>query len=139
MEAARILIKAGADCNGNLFRDGTTPLAAAIEKRHVCMVRVLVEAGAALDEAVLCDATPLMVASGMGRLEIVKLLVGAGASLNVECPLPQRGPDAVPGLAGTALMAALANDHREVVKFLVEQGAEEPQNLPVSMLTALNT
>jgi len=59
-------------------------------------------------------ATPLIYASVIGRLDIVKELVAIGANLNVQ--------DTVTGW--TALMQATFKGNKEVVKFLIEAGAD---------------
>lgn len=59
------------------------------------------------------NATPLLIASGSGHLDVVKLLVEAGAEV-----------DAMTDAGWTPLRAACAAGHAAVVKYLVERGAE---------------
>ena len=58
--------------------------------------------------------TALMMASANGHTEIVKLLLGKGAEVNVK-----NTDDGV-----TALFMASANGHTEIVKLLLDKGAD---------------
>jgi uncharacterized protein len=113
LEAARILIRAGADLNAaNEY--GVTPLALACINRSVAMIATLLEAGADPNLAQWTGETPLIVCARTGAAEAVKLLVARGAKVNVK--EAQQGH--------TALMRAVAGKHAEVVRTLVEHGAD---------------
>ena len=78
--------------------------------------RILVEHGATLEHT-----TALDVASGLGRIEIVKYLLEAGADINYVYhgdPLfePSHGH-------GVPLHSAVGSGNVEVVEYLIERGA----------------
>ena len=51
----------------------------ACQEGHVEVVHALIQAGAALDQAMNDGTTPLFIASGQGHLEVVRVLEVAGA------------------------------------------------------------
>ncbi|KAF5826428.1 ankyrin repeat-containing domain protein, partial [Dunaliella salina] len=59
-----------------------TPLVAATKEGHLDAVRLLLDKGAAIDEAEEDGWTPLCWASSRGHLEIAKLLVDRGADVS---------------------------------------------------------
>ncbi|EOD30835.1 hypothetical protein EMIHUDRAFT_365236, partial [Emiliania huxleyi CCMP1516] len=60
--------------------NGATPLHVACQQGHVECARLLLEAGAAIDQADEQGATPLFAACQDGHLEVAKLLSSYGAS-----------------------------------------------------------
>ncbi|MCW8133968.1 MAG: ankyrin repeat domain-containing protein [Planctomycetota bacterium] len=68
-----------------------------------------------------CSGTPLSNATRGGHLDVVKLLIEAGADPN----LPEEGIAPL----GHALHSAVVNNHIEVVRYLLEKGAHP--NVPV--------
>ncbi|MEJ2246218.1 MAG: ankyrin repeat domain-containing protein [Acidobacteriota bacterium] len=138
IEIVRLLLEAGAkvDAQGN---DDATALHAASQNGHAEIVKLLLEAGANVDAeitrafyremdhlldsmmvleslhppmAVLNYHTPLILASQNGNVEIVKLLLEAGAKVNAAT------------YAGTAVGAASQNGHVATAKLLIESGAD---------------
>jgi hypothetical protein len=89
-------------------------------------VRELLEAGADVDSATIDNSTPLMVAAGAGREDVVKLLLEKGASIKnrtkgapiVESPLGSN----IPG-GWNALMAAVSSGKADVVKLVLDKGS----------------
>ena len=73
------------------------------------MVRILCEAGADLESGGRDGSTPLSVASQNGHVNVVRILIAAGANLDSYSP--------------TALFLASQNGHAQVVRILVEPGA----------------
>ncbi len=107
----------------------------------------ILSAGAKVNDLSEKGETALMIASGLGRLEVVKALLNKGADVNQRCPdgnwtalytaaeeghsrvvrsLLERGAsvdDWEPG-GWTVLMVASEKGHFEVVKALLEKGAK---------------
>ncbi|XP_044764260.1 ankyrin repeat domain-containing protein 50-like isoform X2 [Coccinella septempunctata] len=77
------------------------------------VVKVLLEAGAGVDEADIDGWTPLRAAAWGGHTEVVELLVKHGCTL-----------DSVDAENRTALRAAAWSGHEEIVKILLQHGAE---------------
>lgn len=113
LEAADLLIRAGADVNAaNDY--GVTPLALACGNRSTSMAETLLEAGADPNVTQWTGETPLIVCARTGAVEAVKALLSRGADVDVK--ESQQGQ--------TALMRAVAGQHREVVRILVEHEAD---------------
>ncbi len=70
------LMRAGA--SANLLCKGMAPLYIAAQDGHLWVVKALVRAGAAVDQAVADGATPLYIAAEEGHLAVVEALVKAG-------------------------------------------------------------
>ncbi|HZW07235.1 MAG TPA: ankyrin repeat domain-containing protein, partial [Phycisphaerales bacterium] len=141
-ESAKALIKAGADLT-KIDSWGKTPLQSATP----VIAEAMIEAGAKVDLAtavrlrkkdlvkkLLADdpdaaapqdggsdlwgsTSPLGIAARQGDLEIVQLLVAAGAPIDQGTSMPNAGGDA------TALTNAVWAGHTEVVRFLLGKGA----------------
>jgi len=92
------------------------------------------------------ESCPLQVAAGKGDLELVRLLVDYGADVNVlncwrhSSEYPQfwnsflhnpslHNPSGSPGLFLTPLVQAIENGHLDVVRFLLQAGADVNQNV----------
>jgi ankyrin repeat protein len=110
---ADLLIRAGADANAaNDY--GVTPLSTACTNGNAALVQRLLDAGADPGRAIGTGESPLMTCAGTGNLDGVKALIGRGADVNA----------AEPSLKQTALMWATAERHPDVVRFLIEHGAD---------------
>jgi ankyrin repeat protein len=109
-----------------LFEEGATPFLRAAQSGDIVLMKLLLEHGA--DPAIPTDhkVTPLMVASGIGwvegvtyewspeqTLEAVRMLLDLGADVNAQDELDGR----------TALMGAAHKGRNDVVKLLVDRGA----------------
>jgi len=83
LEILRLLITANADVNSP--HAGTSPLAKAAFNRQSDFVRLLLDAGANVEQRdePLSGRTPLLCAVAGGSLEVVELLIKAGARVNV--------------------------------------------------------
>jgi ankyrin repeat protein len=99
----------GADPNVVDSTAGMTPIAFACVEGHRKIVGLLVEAGADPNRG---KSKPLYHAARTGHKRIVKKLLEAGADPNGRNPFET-----------TALTAAAGNGHMEVVKILVNNGA----------------
>ena len=110
-----------------LFEEGATPFLRAAQSGDIVLMKLLLEHGA--DPSIPTDhkVTPLMVASGIGwvegvtyewspeqTLEAVKMLLDLGANVNAQDELDGR----------TALMGAAHKGRNDVIKLLVDRGAD---------------
>ena len=116
--AARAAIESGADVN----RDGPmlvswTPLVTA---RSTNMVKLLLGAGGDPGKPSI-NTTPLISAAGSGQLEIVKILVEAGADIHAIEPRPPNSE-----YLANAYSSADLNRKYEVVEYLKSLGAGKP-------------
>ena len=110
-EAVRALVAAGADVDARSPYDGSTPLESAVANGHDDVIRILVESSPGGRTP---DGTALYRAAADGALELVRMLVGAGASVDSKTPPYDETP----------LVVAANNGHTEVVRFLILSGAE---------------
>jgi ankyrin repeat protein len=101
---AKELIEKGASLDERSPLSLQRPLSIAVEKNDLAMVKLLIEKKAPFQD----DA--LLMATGKGQLELVKLLLDHGVS-----------PDG--SSHGSPLQTAIQGEHFQVVKLLVEQGA----------------
>lgn len=110
-----------------LFEEGATPFLRAAQSGDVVLMKLLLEHKADPSIPTEHKVTPLMVASGIGWVEgvtyewspettyeAVKLLLDLGADVNAQDVLDGR----------TALMGAAHKGRSDVVKLLVERGAD---------------
>ncbi|TVT98380.1 hypothetical protein EJB05_00575 [Eragrostis curvula] len=113
-EAARLLLSRGAPVDPINHRG--TPLHLAAAKGHDQVVKILLEHGADPNR-VINDfphlLAPLMMACCGQSLKCVKLLVQAGADVNVKSMNGQ-----------TVLMSAIDDGFTDIAKFLIEAGAD---------------
>jgi ankyrin repeat protein len=134
VDAARPLIVRGANVNAAETWMGETAVMWAAAEGHAAMVKLLAEAGAALDARATAQefakitfngstmvSTPLprggmtamLLAAREGSVTGVQALVEAGADMNV----PDRD-------GTTPLVMAIINRHNDVAKLLIEKGAQ---------------
>ena len=113
VDAARLLINAGADLNLGFPGEGT-PLSQAAANGAIEIARLLVNRGADLDASVPGRKTPLAAAASQGDLEMVKLLVEAGANVNQK---------SVTAGNRTPLGEAERHENTEVAEYLRGKGA----------------
>jgi ankyrin repeat protein len=110
---ADLLLKAGARANA-ADDIGVTPLYLACTNRDAAMVDKLLTAGADPNAALLNGETVLMNCARTGNAASVKALLLKGARVNVKESAHDQ----------TALMWAAAEKHPEVVRVLLETGAD---------------
>ena len=113
LETVDLLIGAGARVNAaNVY--GVTPLSLACTNRNAAMVEKLVTTGADANATTSTGETVLMTCAHTGSPVAVKALLAHDASLNAKEKLQGQ----------TALMWAAAEGHADVVRILVEAGAD---------------
>ena len=109
-----VLLYAGANVRATTRLGGYTPLHLASQRGHEQVIELLVKAGANPNQPTATGTTPLMFASASGHVAAVKQLVAHKVDLNAKEQANEQ----------TALMFAAAFDRPEVVKVLVEVGAD---------------
>ncbi len=113
LDAVKTLLAAGANAKA-ANRYEVTALSEAANSGNGPMIEALVKAGADVNAPFGEGETPLMTASRTGSVEGVKALLAAGAKVNAT--------DSYRGQ--TALMWAVAENHPEVAKLLVDAKAD---------------
>jgi uncharacterized protein len=123
---ADLLIRAGA--NANVSNDfGMTPLSRACTNASAALVQLLLDAGANPNARIATGATPIMTCASTGNADAVRALIARGADVNAKEPSEKQD----------ALMWAAAERHPNVVRLLVEAGAN-PQAHTKKGFTALH-
>ncbi|KAI4279927.1 MAG: hypothetical protein L6R38_004867 [Xanthoria sp. 2 TBL-2021] len=95
-------------CNGH-----SSALLSAVHGGHTTIAKLLLEAGADVDEQSVTCGRSLEIAAAQGDLETVRLLLDLGANIN------QKGVQYT-----NALQASSAHGHVEVVQHLLDRGAK---------------
>jgi ankyrin repeat protein len=113
LETVNLLLGAGASVNA-ADDHGVTALARAAENASEAMVAKLLAAKADANGTQTNGLTPLMIAAKTGNAQVVRLLLGHGANVNATTKESRV----------SALMFAVAEPHPEVVKALIEGGAD---------------
>ena len=130
LPVVELLLNAGAETHvapfGNLADElnitGWTPLYAAMKSRKFDVVKLLLRRGADPNAVTKLGSTPFLLASEICDLDIIEACVEAGADLDFA----PSGPDADNlNITGqTALFMATLKDRVDVVKFLINKGAQ---------------
>lgn len=113
LETVDLLLRAGAKVNA-ADDHGVTALARAAENASEKMVEKLLAAKANANAAQVSGLTPLMIAARTGNVNVAKLLLAHGANVNATTKETNV----------TALMWAIAEPHPDVVRVLIEGGAD---------------
>jgi ankyrin repeat protein len=145
-DLVRALVERGADPNAVERTAGETALMWAVAQNHADAARALIDAGADVDARSAPTAfpklnfgiagivpmafpkgafTPLMYAARQGAIEPARVLLDAGADVNLT------DPDGT-----TALVLAIINAHYELAALLLDRGAD-PEIADASGMTAL--
>ena len=161
-----LLAEAGADINAT-NANGTTPLMLAAASGQVDAVKVLLDRGAEVNSKdITNEQNALMFAAALGRADVVKLLAVKGAELDETTKVTEivkreyryrlrqqqadpnqrvrnirvEGATSLPTMGGTtALQFATREGHMDVVRALVEAGAEVNQVNAADQMSALTS
>ena len=117
MEWAEFCLEQGADPNRNLVDEYKSILAAVAELASVQMAMLLVAKGAQVR-----GSGAIVLAAEEGKLQMVEYLLDHGANIDeigIEHPTDERYREDM----GSALHRAVHGGHEEVVRFLLERGA----------------
>ncbi|MDQ0781317.1 ankyrin repeat protein/ketosteroid isomerase-like protein [Chryseobacterium sp. W4I1] len=93
----------------------------AVDKNDLCLVESLLKNGVNADLPNSKGLTPLMLASGLGHIEIVKLLITHGADILAVDP----------NMGATALHKASQSGHPKIIELLLEEGAFIDMQSPI--------
>jgi ankyrin repeat protein len=130
-EVVALLLARGADANAATKSDRFTPLHSAADRGHVAIIALLLAKGASPDGGWKKDSgerpgrTPLHYAVRERHLDAIRLLIAKGATIDA--------PDVI---HDTLLFGAVERDDVEVVKLLLQKGADP--NKSSSLLRALS-
>ncbi|KAL2674235.1 hypothetical protein Neosp_012686 [[Neocosmospora] mangrovei] len=136
-DVVRTLLYNGADFKlGSMFETKnhgdmkSSCLQLAVRTNKVGIVNALLEAGAVPSDdesdSVGGDQPPLIITALRGSLEIAKSLIDSGADVNVE-GIKRDGRISLDDEHASPLCAAISKKKRDVVKLLLERGAEVNQ------------
>jgi ankyrin repeat protein len=156
LEVVKMLLANGAAVNAQENGRKQTALMWAISQNRPEVARILVEHGADIQARSTTGYTPLLFAARVGDAESARLLVSKGANVNDAVPNTERprpmsrtrsdivrstfnggksrcvtyDPICTPvaGPDGSALLIAVVRGHTEVVKHLLERGADPNGN-----------
>jgi ankyrin repeat protein len=130
-DAVRMLVARGADVNAKQPSQNQTALMWAAAGHHPHVVGLLIELGADLQAHTRRGFTALHFAARVGDLESTRVLLAAGASVDIrsqpdlleEGGVARRG-DAEASAGSTPLLVATVRGHVPLALFLLEQGAD---------------
>ena len=113
LDTVDLLLRAGADVKA-ADDHGVTPLERAAENASTAMVEKLLAAGASANAAQTSGLTLLMTAARTGNVQVVNALLAHGADVNA----------ATTETKSTALIWAVAEPHPDIVRALLDAGAD---------------
>lgn len=112
--SVRVLIELGADPTISMPDTETNPLRWAVVKSFPEVVIALVEGGLDVDEKFGTNQTQLHEAASDGNLEMVEVLAELGANVDEKSSVD----------GDTPLILAALRGHKDVLEFLIENGAD---------------
>ncbi|XP_072480456.1 ankyrin repeat domain-containing protein 17 isoform X6 [Notamacropus eugenii] len=114
VKIVKLLLAHGADVNAQ-SSTGNTALTYACAGGYVDVVKVLLESGASIEDHNENGHTPLMEAGSAGHVQVARLLLENGAGINTHSN----------EFKESALTLACYKGHLEMVRFLLEAGADQ--------------
>ncbi|XP_008560595.1 ankyrin repeat and SOCS box protein 3-like [Microplitis demolitor] len=117
-------------CNSRIIA-GYPPLSVAIREGHEEMVELLLKGGADPNVDNYRDISPLVHAAEKGNLNIIKLLLGYGANINL---VPVNGC-----VTKSALHCAVVRENLDVVKLLLDNIMIDVDTVISNKMTALHS
>ncbi|XP_068908725.1 ankyrin repeat domain-containing protein 17 isoform X12 [Tenebrio molitor] len=114
LDIVKLLVKHGADVNAQ-STSGNTPLMYGCAGGHTKVVEFLLENGANVEDHNENGHTPLMEAASAGHVDLAKILLKRGAGINTHSN----------EFKESALTLACYKGHLEMVRFLLEAGADQ--------------
>nr|XP_015840312.1 PREDICTED: ankyrin repeat domain-containing protein 17 isoform X7 [Tribolium castaneum] len=114
LDIVKLLVKHGADVNAQ-STSGNTPLMYGCAGGHTKVVEFLLEHGANVEDHNENGHTPLMEAASAGHVDLAKILLKRGAGINTHSN----------EFKESALTLACYKGHLEMVRFLLEAGADQ--------------
>jgi len=132
-EAVRLLLDGGANVAARENGLQQTALMRAVAQNHADVVRLLVRRGADPRARSANRFTPLLFAAQQGNVDIARVLLDAGASVDESAPDGIAGDTNAtrsfkPGTDAAALLVAIDSGHEDMARFLVEAGANPNHN-----------
>lgn len=115
-QAAALLLQAGADVNAQESKQRNSPLLLAASRGHEHVAAVLIKGGANVNQSDASGMTPLMACAEKGHTGIACDLIQAKADLEARLTGKIGG-------GATALMLAAAKGQAEMVRLLLDKGA----------------
>ena len=122
--AVRALLARGADIDAVDAWRGQTPLMWAAAENHVPVMGLLLESGAAVDASSTGGFTALMFAVRQDARDALRLLIAAGAEVNVHQPDPAARAAGREPATGSLLSMAVTIGHYTAAAMLLDAGAD---------------
>ena len=115
IKLVKLLLRKGADVNSVSQKWHSTALVGAAKSGDEGLVETLLDANADPNAPTYDDETPLHAAVGSGKVDLVRLLINAGAHVNIR-PAPNGHP--------TPLQAAVKSGNIGLVRLLINAGGD---------------
>jgi ankyrin repeat protein len=125
-DVVRVLVESRANVDIGHNNNTFTPLLWAAQYGFVSIVEILLDASASINQVDLNNATALFTAAKEGNTELVRLLIGRGADLNIE--MRYKNPIST-SIGKTALSIASEKGQTEIVELLEKAGAKTAQQM----------